>query len=239
MKIKVIEYNNSVDVIINKYENEKKAIDRFLETRYKGESSFLKRREEDIERVNRRRKKRIRELIKVNDFCYFITLTFKEDLDNKTRLDVLKKYLKKMKRIEKDLQYLVVPEEHKNGKLHFHCLFSNEVKQFISLNKNNKLSLIGWEISVGFTNVQRVKSIDKVLKYIIKYITKENKYTYFRSRNLNNAPVKVLFCSSYISSKSPNFVDIFINLFLDLDYSDLENFNFIDQDGCIFRFNEI
>ena len=150
MKIKVIEYNNSVDVIINKYENEKKAIDRLLETRYKGESGFLKRREEDIERVNRRRKKRIRELTKVNDFCYFITLTFKEDLENKIRLDVLKKYLKKMKRIEKDLQYLVVPEEHKNGKLHFHCLFSNEVKQFISLNKNNKLSLIGWEISVRF-----------------------------------------------------------------------------------------
>jgi len=143
MKIKVIEYNNSVDVVINKYENEKKAIDRLLETRYKGESGFLKRREEDIERVNRRRKKRIRELTKVNDFCYFITLTFKEDLENKMRLDVLKKYLKKMKRIEKDLQYLVIPEEHKNGKLHFHCLFSNEVKQFISLNKNNKLSLIG------------------------------------------------------------------------------------------------
>lgn len=239
MKIKVIEYNNSVDVIINKYENEKKAIDRLLETRYKGESGFLKRREEDIERVNRRRKKRIRELAKVNDFCYFITLTFKEDLENKIRLDVLKKYLKKMKRIEKDLQYLIVPEEHKNGKLHFHCLFSNEVKQFISFNKNNKLSLIGWEISVGFTNVQRVKSVDKVLKYIIKYITKENKYTYFRSRNLKNAPVKVLFCSSYIPTKSPNFVDIFINLFLDLDYSDLENFNFIDLDGCIFRFNEI
>lgn len=91
----------------------------------------------------------------------------------------------------------------------------------------------------GFTNVQRVKSVDKVLKYIIKYITKENKYTYFRSRNLKNAPVKVLFCSAYIPTKSPNFVDVFINLFLDLDYSDLENFNFIDQDGCIFRFNEI
>lgn len=239
MKIKVIEYNKSVDVIVNKYENEKKAIDRLLETRYKGESGFLKRREEDIERVNRRRKKRIRELTKVNDFCYFITLTFKEDLENKMRLDVLKKYLKKMKRIEKDLQYLVIPEEHKNGKLHFHCLFSNEVKQFISLNKNNKLSLIGWEISVGFTNVQRVKSVDKVLKYIIKYITKENKYTYFRSRNLKNAPVKVLFCSTYIPTKSPNFVDIFINLFLDLDYQDLKNFDFIDEDGCIFRFNEI
>lgn len=75
---------------------------------------FFKRREEDIERVNRRRKKRIRELTKVNDFCYFITLTFKEDLENKMRLDVLKKFLKKMKRIEKDLKYLIIPEEHKN-----------------------------------------------------------------------------------------------------------------------------
>jgi hypothetical protein len=114
MKIKVIEYNKSVDVIVNKYENEKKAIDRFLETRYKGEKGFFKRREEDIERVNRRRKKRIRELTKVNDFCYFITLTFKEDLENKMRLDVLKKFLKKMKRIEKNLKYLIIPEEHKN-----------------------------------------------------------------------------------------------------------------------------
>ena len=58
MKIKVIEYNKSVDVIVNKYENEKKAIDRLLETRYKGESRILQTKRRRHRKSKQKKKKK-------------------------------------------------------------------------------------------------------------------------------------------------------------------------------------
>ena len=110
-----------------------------------------------------------------------------------------------------NFDYIIVPERHKTGELHFHALINgiNEKEFTIAINNDKKSKYYNQPLQrvrkksgekyqvynlqsfskYGFTDVEKIESPDKVANYISKYITKElvttfNKKRYWASKNL-------------------------------------------------------
>lgn len=98
------------------------------------------------------------------------------------------------------MEYLLVPELHKSGRLHFHGLFRNvknwrlspaispKTGRVIYKNGSRIYNLVNYKL--GFTTVSKIKNQEAVTIYISKYITKglldlKNKKHYWRSKSLN------------------------------------------------------
>lgn len=143
---------------------------------------------------------------------YFITLTFDNEKTNRYDFDECMKKAKKWfnnqrNRYAPELQYLCVPEMHKDGAWHIHGLVANvgnmdigKVSRVVDKKKlpNGKwitlkqplelLSVGGWKF--GFSDASIVNDVRRVSSYIVKYITKElceltqGKHRYFRSNNI-------------------------------------------------------
>ena len=84
--------------------------------------------EPSISSVSRTRRT-VRDIVLCNDFEWFVTFTFdpnKVDRYNYNRcLSVMSIWLHKRKSFDKDFSYLVIPEFHKDGAIHFHALLSH------------------------------------------------------------------------------------------------------------------
>lgn len=127
-----------------------------------------------------RTKKRIFNIANSGNFKYFATFTFSPDsgVDRYSYSDVcdkMKKYLKKLQLIcSHNLQYIVVPELHKDGAFHFHALFNSEFPcdyagYFIKTGYTYHAK--HWDY--GFTVVNIISKPDRISSYISKYITKD------------------------------------------------------------------
>lgn len=158
-------------------------------------SNFFK--ETSEERSIRKTRRTIHDLVSCNDFDLFVTFTF--DPRKVDRYDMLGVYLKMQSWLRRqhqknnDFKYIIVPEKHKDGAIHFHALMNDY--PFI-LKKTNVIqdSRRVYNIQAfrfGFTNATFLPAEDKekVANYIAKYITKDmitlsNKRRYWSSRNL-------------------------------------------------------
>lgn len=140
-----------------------------------------------------RAKSRVYEYALCNDFEYFVTLTInKEKYD---RYD-LKKYYKDLGLFIKNygrlhhtkVSYLLIPEQHLNGAWHMHGLVSgipeSELLKF-SLEDNipsrikelirDGRTIYNWQqyaSKFGWVTLEKVKSKERVSRYITKYINK-------------------------------------------------------------------
>lgn len=86
---------------------------------------------EDLERSMRRARARVRRLALANDFRYFVTLTLDEQrVDRYDAASVVRKLNQwcsnQVKR--KGLRYVLVPERHKDGAIHFHGFFNDALE---------------------------------------------------------------------------------------------------------------
>lgn len=164
--------------------------------------------EEQLERYRKKRvfkkQEQIRDLAyNFNKWEYFVTLTFDDSLMNNAyshdkAINLLIKWINNQKVQNPNITYLLVPELHKSGRLHFHGLFANAPKWKLSpaispkgraIYKNGSkiYNLINYKL--GFTTVSEIKDIDKVSFYISKYMSKEllnlkNKKNFWHSKNL-------------------------------------------------------
>lgn len=145
---------------------------------FPGKSEELDGKNDDMRHVFEVRRK-IFDYAKENDFEYFGTFTFKSDfIDNNSRYIEMARYLemirKRAKRLDVELRYLVVPELHKSGLIHFHGLFGGYKLNLVDSGhkfKNTKIyNLVDFD--AGFTNFQLIRSKNKISNYISKYITK-------------------------------------------------------------------
>ena len=156
-----------------------------------------------------RTRKRIREIAGSMDVSWFATLTIsptsgvnRYSYDDCTR--ALREYLSDLRNKCPDLQYIAIPELHKDGAIHFHVLFSHHILHFLdyagafrlskkSLNKTEVYHLSSW--SYGFTSVIAVQTPVRFINYVVKYITKDlcaatkHKQRYFYSRSNIPAPI--------------------------------------------------
>lgn len=84
--------------------------------------------DEDIKRSMRRAKSRVRRLALANDFRWFVTLTLSpEKVDRYDDAQVVRKLTtwahNQVRR--RGLKYILVPERHKDGAIHFHGFFND------------------------------------------------------------------------------------------------------------------
>jgi hypothetical protein len=125
----------------------------------------------------RRTRARIVRLLDSNpDLKVFITLTFKDNIQELGEANaIFKKFIKRLKRKQKDLKYLAVPEFQKRGAVHYHLLVNFEMR-------NEELSAI-WD--QGFVMINRVKHINNLGLYISKYVGKSLfDFRYFGMRKI-------------------------------------------------------
>lgn len=136
-----------------------------------------------------------------NDFEYFVTFTFNPKKIDRYSIDetfnTMKYWLNRQKKHSPDFAYVIVPEFHKDGAIHFHALiraYNGDMKP-TKIFQNGKRVYNVTGFTSGFTNAQKMDDDqEKTAGYITKYITKDtinrfNKRRYWASKNLQK-PVK-------------------------------------------------
>ncbi len=137
-----------------------------------------------------------------NDFHWFVTLTFNpekvDSFDYETAKTTLLKWCRKMRDRHEKFDYLMIPELHKSGAVHFHGLLGDIPNCFkeAANPKNGKpiirhgrqvYNLTEWEY--GFSDCEEIESRERAASYITKYVTAallNNKEMYQKKRYFNS-----------------------------------------------------
>lgn len=126
---------------------------------------------------------KINDIVYSNEWEYFVTLTLdKERVDRYNYDEIRKRITKQIQNIKARnaplLEYVIVPELHKDGAYHFHGLFRNT--SGISFEDSNRTvpktgdSIYNMpQFTYGFNTATCVKDTQKASTYITKYLTKE------------------------------------------------------------------
>lgn len=177
--------------------------------------------EDDVKKSLQRSKSHVRDYIHCNRFDLFCTFTFKDDrhdIDKCRRK--MSDWLKNQQKRNGKFPYLIVPELHKDGALHFHALFKDypgKVEKATNVHTGELLrphgrqayNLTGY--TLGFTNAMQIvdsaSSYAKMASYVSKYITKDmplfpGKKRYWPSRKLRKPIVE--YNPAWIDSYKPD-----------------------------------
>lgn len=157
-----------------------------------------------------RAKNTVREIALCNDWEYFVTLTFDSRWDRydlAARVKELMQWLQNENKKGNKIKYLLVPEFHEDGAVHFHGLMSGiriapkpeYWPESVNLKKDGTYYDYWPEFSFryGFSSVDPVQNDVAVGFYVSKYITKslaekaefKGVHTYYRSQGLFRAAV--------------------------------------------------
>ncbi len=153
--------------------------------------------EQDIARSVRRSRRVINDYVLMNDFDLFITFTFNPKKVNRYDLDLcflrMQSWLWRQQRAYSEpFRYIIVPEKHKDGAIHFHALFGGyqgKLKKTKVIQNNKRVYNLS-SFRYGFTNAQYLDDDKlKTVAYLCKYITKDmvlvsNRRRYWCSKNL-------------------------------------------------------
>lgn len=153
-----------------------------------------------------RTKQMVHQYARCYEWEWFITLTFSKEKVNRYDYDECSKkarqWLHNQRKNAPDLKYLMVPEQHKDGAWHFHGLLADcgDMK-FIDSGKKqgNQVIYNMVKYQYGFTTATKVKSVERVSKYVGKYITKNicdltfGRQRYFVSQNLPQPNVSTFY----------------------------------------------
>lgn len=172
-------------------------------------------------------RRRIKGYALANDFKWFATLTFNPEKVDSLNYNMAKSTLLKWCRLMRDkygkFDYLIIPELHKSGAVHFHGLLGDVAASFteaVNPKTNNPVirhdrqvyNLADWEY--GFSDCERIENSERAASYITKYITtalltdKEmyNKKRYFNSQGLLKPKITFdMTDNSELGSFMPNF----------------------------------
>ena len=168
--------------------------------------------DEELKRYNTinliRRRQNISDLAYANGCVkpweFFVTLTFddkfvEDSYSHEKVSKYLHRWLDSQKHQNPNMRYLLVPELHQSGRIHFHGVFSDVPNWVLVpgvdphtgeiIEKNGKIIYNLTNYTLGFTTVSKVENIEAVSHYISKYITKEllnlkNKRNVWHSKNL-------------------------------------------------------
>lgn len=134
---------------------------------------------EDLERSMRRARAKLRRLALSNDFRWFVTLTLDPaKVDSHDGAAVVKKlnaWCSNMVQ-RRGLKYILVPERHKKGGIHFHGFFNDCMEILdsghIDRQGHKVYNLPQW--SLGFTTaIELYDDYQKAVGYVCKYVGKQ------------------------------------------------------------------
>lgn len=162
-----------------------------------------------------------------NDFRWFVTLTFDpkkvKSSDYETAKNTLLRWCRKMRDRHGQFDYLMIPELHQSGAVHFHGLLGDIPVNFeeaanyktgtpLIRHGRQVYNLTEWEY--GFSDCEEIESPERAASYITKYVTSAlltdkqmyHKKRYFNSQGLAK-PVVVYGMSDNadLDSFTPNF----------------------------------
>lgn len=133
----------------------------------------------DSGRAMRRARAAVREIALCNRFSFFVTLTLDKEKVNRYDMNAITKKLNswldnQVRR--KGLQYVLVPERHKDGAIHFHGFFNDALEAVPSGHSDRAgheiFNLPAWRL--GFTTaIGLYGEYDKAVAYVCKYIGKQ------------------------------------------------------------------
>ena len=119
-----------------------------------------------------------RQLALSNEWDYFITLTLdpkkydRFDLE-KFHFDVTSFFRSINRRYRVHVNYLLVPERHKNGAWHLHGLISKLPSCLLNINNNGYLDFELYSSKFGWCSLSPVRSQFAVALYITKHLGKQ------------------------------------------------------------------
>lgn len=160
---------------MREYEEKKSKLDR----------KYAPKLENAIRSMNRS-KNNLMDILKSNDFNFFVTLTFDKNkidrLDDKKTRKEFAKFVKDLRKDFNNMIYVAVPEYHKKGGLHFHLLLGRVTAEELGLVDSGKFvkggrckgqtifNVTKWES--GFSTATKVLDTNAVKYYLSKYLTK-------------------------------------------------------------------
>lgn len=168
------------------------------------------------------------DLCMCNHFDLFCTFTFDPKRYQSKKIEWCKKYMNTWirnakQRHSRNLEYLIIPELHKSGAIHFHALFRFYEGRLspsgIYQNGREVFNIPNWHF--GFSTCCKIDNQEAVSRYISKYITKEmitfsgNK-RYYCSQGLNRPIRHHNVNLSFLRSLPPLFKH---KVFADADFS--------------------
>lgn len=154
-----------------------------------------------------RTKTLVRDLVLCNDFELFCTFTFDPKKVDSFRLPACWRVMSTWLHHQRDnsrekgkeFKYLIIPEQHKSGRWHFHALISGytstlKPSKCVTMSLRPIFNITSFRS--GFTTAVPIDSKEEVSSYVTKYITKDfiksfNQRRFFCSRNLKR-PEKTL-----------------------------------------------
>lgn len=127
-----------------------------------------------------RTKTMLEDLCICNNFDLFCTFTFDPKRYNCDKIAYCKKYMNTWchnakTRHSRRLEYLIVPERHKSGQIHFHALIKNYEGR-LSDSHHKQGGRVVYNIPhwhYGFSTAVKIDNQEAVSRYIRKYITKD------------------------------------------------------------------
>lgn len=173
---------------------------------YRNESDLLHNKQnnsiDSIEKSINRTHRILKDYILCNNFTHFFTLTISPDycdrLDDLLVQSKVKTWLNNIRR-HSSLGYIVVPERHKNGALHFHGVMTNlsTLNLYDSGHKDRSGRIIYHtkQYKMGFHDFTEIGSLDAVSQYVRKYLSKQFydrekfKKRFWASRNLKKPEI--------------------------------------------------
>lgn len=149
----------------------------------------------DVERAMRRARANVRRLALANDFKYFVTLTVDPAKIDSYDVQAVTRRLSQWlsNRVKRDgLVYVLVPELHKSGRVHYHGFFNDAIEVVDSGHRDKEghviYNLPAWDY--GFTTAielygDRHAAVGYTCKYIGKGVQKIGGRWYLSGGKLN------------------------------------------------------
>lgn len=155
-------------------------------------------------------RRRIKGYALINEFEWFVTLTLNPEKINSFDYNIAKTTLLKWCRLIRDkygkFDYLLIPELHKSGAIHFHGLLGDIPANFAeAVNPKTNTPVIRHERQVynledwkyGFSDCEKIESPERAASYITKYVTSAlltdkkmyNQKRYFCSQKLKKPTI--------------------------------------------------
>lgn len=232
--MKIYRYNNNYyRIVINKLYPRKKTIEeQILEGTFNSFSDPKEKKLRSLLNSIQRTKTVIREYAHCNNFNYFVTFTFDSNKIDRYNYKTVKKKICQFfnnykKRYQQDFKYLIVPEFHKDGAVHFHGLLYIDEKELVE-NENGYLTWLRYQKKFGYISLSKIVNKEKTANYISKYISKDvdiiEKYKnrYFCSADLKKKELLIELPTLPNTFEIIDFFESEVAFIKDVDYNELQ-----------------
>lgn len=191
--------------IIKKYNTNSAKITYLAASRKKGYESnnkFSKKcsiNDNKLENNLSRAKTKVKEYALCNSWDYWCTFTISPKKYDRYNLKKYQKdfseFIHSLNRRRKiKIQYLFIPEMHKDGAWHIHGFLYGLKKDDLERNRNNYLTWPLYNENFGFMSMSKIRDIEKTANYALKYMTKD------RSKNVSELNAHLYYCSKGLNT---------------------------------------